>query len=115
MEQNENDLIVGRQAVKEALEYGLVKKVFLIRDQKGAIIADISDAAQQKGIPLVALSRDAFERLVGDGTAHQGAAAQAPPYRYFNLEELLRAAKKDRSPFLILLDHIHDQIGRAHV
>ena len=53
----EEDLIVGRQAVLEALVHGTVNRVYAIEGRKGAIISEIAAAARQKEIPFILLSR----------------------------------------------------------
>ena len=43
------------------------------------------------------------------GIQHQGVMAQAAPYAYAEVEDILEAAKsKNEHPFLILLDEIED-------
>ena len=106
--QNRSDLIIGRQAVLEALTHGTVNRVYLIRGREGAIISEITAAAQKKGIPLHLLSREEFDRLTPNLSGHQGAAALAPPYRYRTLPDLIRLSQKNEAPFLLLLDHIQD-------
>ena len=104
----EEDLIVGRQAVLEALVHGTVNRVYAIEGRKGAIISEIAAAARQKEIPFISLSREEFERLVPNHAGHQGVAALAPPYRYHALPDLIRLAQKNEAPYLQLLGHVQE-------
>ncbi len=103
------ELIVGRQAVLEALKYNRLHRVFVMEGQQGTVIESIVSLAGKNKTPLSRLSRGDFSALVKDISGHQGVAALAPPFRYLELSEMIKAAKTaSPHPFLLLLDHLQD-------
>ncbi|HOJ83332.1 MAG TPA: 23S rRNA (guanosine(2251)-2'-O)-methyltransferase RlmB [Bacillota bacterium] len=103
-----DDLVIGRRPVLEALRSGSLQQVYLAAGQKGEIIDQISREARSQGLPLEVIPRRELHRLT-DGGNHQGVAAQARPFPYLKIEELLeKVYALTGAPFLILLDHLQD-------
>jgi 23S rRNA (guanosine2251-2'-O)-methyltransferase len=101
------ELLYGRHAVLEALRAGRrpIRRVLLgqgVRQQAG-VIAEIIAAARERGCPTSEASRQAFD-IAGD-VNHQGVLAEAGPYRYVDLDEVLTAPGE---PFCLILDHLQD-------
>jgi len=101
------ELLYGRHAVLEALRAGRrpIRRVLLgqgVRPQAG-IIAEIVAAARERGCPTSEAPRQAFD-IAGD-VNHQGVLAEAGPYRYVDLDEVLTAPGE---PFCLALDHLQD-------
>jgi 23S rRNA (guanosine2251-2'-O)-methyltransferase len=90
MPQSRPDLILGRHPVAEALRAGVpLRRLFLAEGmQPSAVLDEIVQAARRKGVPVDHESRAALNRRAG-GTHHQGVVAEAPPFRYHALSELL--------------------------
>jgi 23S rRNA (guanosine2251-2'-O)-methyltransferase len=101
------ELLYGRHAVLEALRAGRrpIRRVLLgqgVKQQAG-IIAEIVAAARERGCPVSEALRQAFD-IAGD-INHQGVLAEAGPYPYVDLDQVL-AAPDD--PFCLVLDHLQD-------
>ena len=98
-----NNLIFGRNPVKEALRANKVNKVF------------ISNAFSDKEINLLLQDKKPYIKVVSTkeldsrcNGVHQGIMAEIKPYEYLDLEEILRRARKVEVPILVLLDGIND-------
>jgi 23S rRNA (guanosine2251-2'-O)-methyltransferase len=104
-----DELIGGRQAVLAAIRYGTVKRILLIADSRGEIIAEILAHAATSKIPVERLKKEAFLDQAGFISGHQGVAALVPPYRYCDLDQLITASQAQaKLPFLLMLDHVED-------
>ena len=107
-ERNE-ELVMGRQAVLEALRTGKPLKIMLAEGLKGAIINEITLLARQRKVMVERLTRNDFTEMAGDFSGSQGVAALVPPFEYLELDELIALSRSPRrDPFLIMLDHIED-------
>lgn len=104
----EGELLYGRHAVLEALRAGRrrIHQIYLGEGigQTG-IIAEIIAAARARGCPVVEAPRPVLERA--GPVNHQGVVAEAGPYRYVDLDDLLRASSGSDSIYLVL-DHLQD-------
>lgn len=104
-----DNVLVGRQAVVEAIQAGKVQKVMILKDRKGAVIRDIASLAGQRGIPLKYLGLKQFNEIASGDESHQGVVAITKPYKYRDLEDALHQVDSSGRPALILLlDHIQD-------
>lgn len=103
------DLLVGRNAVLEALKHGrTINKVYLLDGAKGGSVGEITALARDKGIMLDFVRREKLEEMA-PGLNHQGVIAQVSPVAFHLLEEVLAIAKeKQEEPFLLLLDELQD-------
>ncbi len=100
-------IVIGRNPVCEALRAGrAINKIYLARGMKSAATADIINLAREKQVPVQNVDKQFLDRLA-PGTVHQGVIAQAAPYAYVELEDIL-AAVKDADPLLVLLDEVTD-------
>ncbi|MBO5994876.1 MAG: 23S rRNA (guanosine(2251)-2'-O)-methyltransferase RlmB, partial [Firmicutes bacterium] len=105
-EKDEN-VIIGRNPVTEALKAGREVDKLLVTSREGSMIKILAMAKDQ-GIPVMYVEKAALDRISG-GQAHQGVAAYVSPYSYSSVEEILaRAAERDEDPFIIILDGIED-------
>ncbi len=103
------EIVVGRQAVLEALRSGKPMRILLAEGLKGAIIDEINQLARKRKIPVKRLERNEFEKETGGHDGSQGAAAIAAPFEYCSLDDLVSTARSaTEEPFLIMLDHIED-------
>jgi 23S rRNA (guanosine2251-2'-O)-methyltransferase len=105
-----NEVLYGRNAVREALRAGRRKiyKVVLAQGikEKG-IVADIVTLAAKSGAPIQRVERRQLDRI-GDFN-HQGVVAEAAPYPYVELEEILAQADQcQEAPLLLMLDCLQD-------
>ena len=105
----EEELILGRQAVLEALRSGKPIRILLADGLKGSIINEITQLARQRKIPVKRLERNELEKEFSSHGSSQGVAALAAPFEYCRLDDLISASRSTRAePFLIMLDHIED-------
>lgn len=103
------DVLIGRNAVTEALKSGhRINKLLLANGDREGSISEIIALAKEKGIIIQNVDRSKIEAIAG-GLRHQGVLAYVSPVAYVELEDILqRAMAKDEPPFLLLLDELED-------
>jgi 23S rRNA (guanosine2251-2'-O)-methyltransferase len=96
------DLLYGRNSVLEALRAGRrrIQRVF-VADTAHAL-EPVLAAARARGVPVEIADRRRLDQWVG--SHHQGVVAEADPFVYMHLEDLLT----DESPFVLALDSLQD-------
>lgn len=104
-----DDVVVGRNAVREALKSGRgINKLLLAEGQHGEAFCELLAAAQSCGVPTETVPRDRIKALAA-GHRHQGVLAYAAPVPYAALEDILaKVAAKEGAPLLLLLDGLED-------
>jgi len=104
------DILYGRNAVREALRAGRRKIYKLILAQgtkETGIVADTATLASKNGVPIQRVERRQLDSL-GDFN-HQGVVAEATPYPYAELEEILAEAdQRQEMSLLLVLDCLQD-------
>lgn len=103
------DIIVGRNAVLEALKTGrTINKLYILDGARGGSMGEITLLAKETGSLIEYVPREKLDEL-SDNMRHQGVAAQVSPVAFHTLEEVLAQAKeKKQTPFLLLLDELQD-------
>jgi 23S rRNA (guanosine2251-2'-O)-methyltransferase len=91
-------ILYGRNPVREALRGRRAKSVGEVWATPGA-----AREPWLEGVPVRAASAEEIERDCGS-SAHQGVCAQAGPYHYAGIEEMLSRS----APLLVALDQIQD-------
>ena len=105
-ERNEN-IIVGRNPVTEALKSGREIDKLLVSSTEGSMIKILA-MAKENGIPVMKAEKAALDRIA-PGQTHQGVAAYTSPYEYAKMEDIFaNAAAKGEEPFIIILDNLED-------
>ena len=101
------NLIVGRNAVREALRAGRdMEKLLVSRGEATGSLREILAFAREKGVVVQEVDRRRLDEMAEN---HQGVAALASMYAYSTLEEILALAReKGEPPFLVVLDGITD-------
>lgn len=109
IKEEREDLIEGRNAVKEALSAGrTIDKIFVAKGETDRNLARIITSAKEKGIVVTECDRRKLDSLSATG-AHQGIIAQAAMREYCEIEDILALAKeRGQEPFVILCDEISD-------
>lgn len=104
-----DDVLVGRNAVTEALKSGRgINKLWIASGDREGSVAEITALAKERGIVVQYVERAKIEALAG-GHRHQGVLAYVAPVPYAELEDILKAAEaKGEAPFLVLLDELED-------
>jgi 23S rRNA (guanosine2251-2'-O)-methyltransferase len=96
------DLLYGRNSVAEALRSR--RRVHRVAFARGAhALEPLIELARARRIAPEFFDRDRLDRMV-DGAHHQGVVAEAEPFVYSRLDELLA----DETPFLLVLDSVQD-------
>lgn len=104
-----DDVLVGRNAVTEALKSGRgINKLWIASGDREGSVAEIAALAKERGIVVQYVERAKIEALAG-GHRHQGVLAYVAPVPYAELADILKAAEvKGEAPFLVLLDELED-------
>lgn len=103
MNTNKENLIFGRNPVKEALRSNRVKKLYLASNfSHGEILTLI----QEKHIPVTEVNNKELDNMCPG--VHQGVAAIIKDYEYFSLDSILERCKKQEKPLIVILDGIND-------
>jgi 23S rRNA (guanosine2251-2'-O)-methyltransferase len=99
------DWLYGRNAVREALRAGRrrIRRVLVASGAHG--LDALVSAARPDGVALEVVDRRRLDHLAGGH--HQGVLAEAEPFAYVHLDDLL-GQKLDRPPFLLALDSLQD-------
>ena len=104
-----DDVLVGRNAVTEALKSGRgINKLWIASGDREGSVSEIAALAKERGIVVQYVERAKIEALAG-GHRHQGVLANVAPVPYAELDDILKAAEeKGEAPFLVLLDELED-------
>ncbi|MGN0568173.1 MAG: 23S rRNA (guanosine(2251)-2'-O)-methyltransferase RlmB [Acutalibacteraceae bacterium] len=102
-------LIVGRNAVMQALESGrTIDSVTVAEGQRGGQAAKIIEICREKKIPVKYADSRKLDKLCG-GAAHQGVAAFAAAHDYAELDDIFNLAQsRGESPFIVICDGLED-------
>lgn len=106
----ENDsLVIGRNAVRELLRSGRSIDKILIRrgELEGSIIVLVAEA-RNKGIPVVEVEKAKLDSVSGFAP-HQGIVAMAAEKEYSTVEDILQIAEeRGEKPLIVVSDGITD-------
>ena len=104
MNTNKENLIFGRNPVKEALRSNRVKKLYLASNfSHGEILSLI----HEKHVTVIDVNNKELDSMCSGGV-HQGVAAVIKDYEYFSLDSILERSKKQEKPLILILDGIND-------
>ncbi|MEG1894534.1 MAG: 23S rRNA (guanosine(2251)-2'-O)-methyltransferase RlmB, partial [Clostridia bacterium] len=108
-------IIMGRNAVREAIKSGRSIDRILVSTEQDGSLREVVNLARDQNLQIREIDRRQLDELCmpfGHGTKtgnHQGIVAQVPGVEYCELGDILDAAKaKNEPPFVILLDGIED-------
>lgn len=101
--------IEGRNAVVEALRAGQpVRRIVTAQGTKpDRVLDEIARRAREAGIPVETRSRRELDAMSERG-AHQGVIAEAAPFEFAPLGDVLRATQDKRSSLVVALDGVTD-------
>lgn len=104
-----NELIVGRNAVFEAVDAGIeIVRVFLAGNALDERISKVVRTATALGAPILEVSKLDLENASGE-SAHQSVGIEVPGYEYYSAQDLLdRAADNLEIPLIVALDQVTD-------
>jgi 23S rRNA (guanosine2251-2'-O)-methyltransferase len=104
-----DDLIIGRNAAKEALKSGrAIDCVFAEKGDKNGALLPILAQCREKKLPIKEVDTKKLDFMCGHAN-HQGIVMTAAAHEYSTVEDILASAKeKDEPPFIIICDGIED-------
>ena len=108
-EEHNRDVVLGRNAVAEALKAGRsINRLLIAEGNRDGSIQKLIALAKDKQIVIESVSRDRLDNIANN-QRHQGVIAYAAPVEYSTIEEILQIAEsKKESPFILLLDELED-------
>jgi 23S rRNA (guanosine2251-2'-O)-methyltransferase len=101
------DLLYGRNSVIEALRASRrrIRRILVASGTHG--LEALRAQAERARVPLEAVERQRLDHLAG--AHHQGVVAEAEPFAYVRLDDILAAAAaRQAPPFLLALDSLQD-------
>ena len=103
------DILLGRNAVREALKSGRsINRILIADTSHGGSMPEIITLSKERHIIVQNVTTEKLDQICG-GQRHQGIAAYAAPVDYVELDDILNIAKeKNEDPFIILLDELED-------
>lgn len=104
----EEEIIIGKNPVIEALQTGRSINKVIISDQLNKKAErDLQVATKKANTILQKVPKQRLDQL--SKGKHQGIIAYVSAYRYASVQEILnRAEQKEETPFIIILDEIED-------
>lgn len=108
---SDNEIINGRNSVLEALRTGVPATTLYIaaRVEVDDRVKECIALATKKGIAILEIMRPEMDRLVSEGSVHQGIALAVPPYEYRHPMDLLEyTLGRGETPLFVALDGITD-------
>jgi 23S rRNA (guanosine2251-2'-O)-methyltransferase len=103
-----SSLVIGRQAVLEALQTGTqLDRIYLTRDVKGMIAEEIFSLSKQLNVPI---SKVPVEKLNSFNVSdHEGCVAIKAKVQYHDLQDIIsQVVDKGEAPLLLILDGVTD-------
>jgi 23S rRNA (guanosine2251-2'-O)-methyltransferase len=106
---DQNDLIIGRNAVFEAIKSGReIDRLFVQRGEQNPAVKRLISMAREKGAVIKEVDSKKLDFMCGGGV-HQGVALSAAAHEYSTVEDILnKAATKNEKPFIIICDGVED-------
>ena len=108
-EQNRQDLLIGRNAVAEALRAGRqIDTLFVLRGEKNGSIGQIAAVCRDNGVTVKEVDRKKLDYMCGKEN-HQGVAAFVAAHEYASVEDIFALAEsRNEKPFIVICDEIED-------
>lgn len=105
----EQDLIIGRNAVREALRSGRAADHLLVaKGAAGGSLTPLLALCKERKIPIKEADSKKLDQLCA-GAAHQGVILFAASHAYASLEDVFALAQqRGEDPFLVICDGLED-------
>ena len=106
---NQNDLLIGRNAVSEALDADRgIDTLFVSKGEKHGSLGRILSLCREKGIVIKEVDRKKLDFMCGRSN-HQNVAARCAAHEYSTVDDILnKAREKGENPFVIICDELED-------
>ncbi len=103
------DLIIGRNAVSEALRSErAIDTLLVVKGERNGSVGRIIAECREKKIVIKEVDKKKLDFMCGQGN-HQGVAAYAAAHEYAEVEDILALAEeRGEDPFIIICDGIED-------
>lgn len=103
------DLIIGRNAVSEALRSGrAIDTLLTAKGERNGSIGRIIAQCRDNGVVIKEVDRKKLDMICA-GAAHQGVAAYAAAHEYSTVDDIFALAEeRGESPFIIICDELED-------
>lgn len=103
------DLIIGRNAVSEAVNSGReLDTLILMRGTQNPALLRLASMAKEKGAVVKEVDSKKLDYMCG-GANHQGVAAFVAVHEYSSIDDILAfAEEKGEAPFIVICDEIED-------
>lgn len=103
------DLIIGRNAVSEAVNSGReLDTLLLMRGTQNPALLRLASMAKEKGAVVKEVDSKKLDYMCG-GANHQGVAAFVAVHEYSSVDDILAfAEEKGEAPFVVICDEIED-------
>ena len=107
--ERDNNLIIGRNAVSEALRSGRnIDTLLVVRGERNGSVGRIIAECKEKGVVIKEVDKKKLDFMCGQGN-HQGVAAYAAVHEYSSVEDIFALAEeRGEAPFIILCDELED-------
>ncbi|MDD6276021.1 MAG: 23S rRNA (guanosine(2251)-2'-O)-methyltransferase RlmB [Clostridia bacterium] len=107
--QSRDDLIVGRNAVSEALRSGRAIDTLLVsKGERNGSIGKIIAQCRDNGVVIKEVDRKKLDSICS-GATHQGVAAYAAAHEYSSVDDIFALAEeREENPFIIICDELED-------
>ncbi|MBQ5995735.1 MAG: 23S rRNA (guanosine(2251)-2'-O)-methyltransferase RlmB [Clostridia bacterium] len=107
--ENQNDLLIGRNAVTEALKAGReIDTLFITRGNSNPALLRIVSMAKEKGAVIKEADQKKLDYMCSGGN-HQGVCAFVASHEYSTVDDILDYAReKEEKPFVVICDEIED-------
>ncbi len=108
-EEPDENVIFGRNAVKELLSSGRdIEKLYIQLGEREGSVNQLLGIAAERKMPIHEVDRAKLDSLACGGN-HQGIVAIAAERNYATVDEILAyAEEKGEAPFIIILDGVED-------
>ena len=106
---NNDNLVIGRNAVLELLKSGReVESVLVAKGEREGSIKSIIALCREKKIVIKDVDKRKLDSMSA-GANHQGVAATVASHEYVSVDEILEyAEEKGEAPFIVICDEIED-------
>lgn len=110
-QQDDTELVTGRNAVLEALRTKSPATTLYVaaKVEMDDRMREILSLAVKSNIPVLEVMRPELDRMTSRDTVHQGVALKVPPYEYAHPIDLLESAvDRGQTPLFVALDGVTD-------
>ncbi len=108
-EEKRNDLLIGRNAVTEALKSGRdIDSLYLAKGNNNPALLRLASMAKERGAVVKETDPKKLDYMCSGGN-HQGIAAYVAVHEYSTVDDILQLARdRDEAPFIVICDEIED-------